>query len=183
MKSLFLIAGHYNADPGALSHGRDMKEADITIAMRDLIAFFVKMKSEGKIKIYKDDDTLNLRSVITWLNKTAVGENRIILDIHCNAHKGTATGTEVLIPPTASETEKRIAKLISMTTSLKLNIPDRGVKSKSQHSTLAIMKPKGINLLWEICFIDNPKDKEALQKNFTSLAEAIADILVEECLS
>lgn len=184
MKSLFLIAGHYIADPGALSHGRDMKEADITIAMRDLIAFFVKMKSDGKVKIYKDDDTLNLNSVITWLNKTAVGENRIIFDIHCNAFNGVATGTEVLIPSTgATETERRIAKLISMTTSLKLNIPDRGVKSKSQHSTLAIMKPKGINLLWEICFIDNPKDKEALQKNFTTLAESIADILVEECLS
>jgi N-acetylmuramoyl-L-alanine amidase len=184
MKPLFLIAGHFINDPGALSHGKELKEADITVSMRDLIAFFVKHKSQGKIKIYMDDDKLNLKSVITWLNKTAVGENRVILDIHCNAFNGVANGTEVLIPPTgATEIERRLAARICENTSRVLGIKNRGVRSKSQHATLAIMKPKGINLLWELCFIDNASDKKALMTNFATLAETTADILIEECLN
>jgi hypothetical protein len=61
-----------------------------------------------------------------------------------------------------------------------MGIRSRGVKSEKDtaRKTLAIMRPAGINLLPEICFISNRSDVSAYQANKDKVAEVIARHLI-----
>lgn len=179
MKKLILIAGHGGSDkgaPGVVYKGHKLWEADLNILVRNTIFDFVNYYAADypnlKIQTLKDDDSLTLQGVINWLNVGLTPtEDRIIFDIHFNAFNGTATGTETIIPLNPSQKERELATLIQTTSTNVMKIRNRGVKTedKTARKRLAIMRPKGINVLWEICFIDNKTDVEAFFDNLSEL--------------
>lgn len=174
---IYICAGHTNLkgstyDPGAIANG--YKESELTVQLRDLIA--EKLKAKGaKYKTDKDD----------WnLNQTIVGagtaEKDVVFDIHFNAAIPAATGCETLIADNHTTLEKAYAKLITDKTCEILKIANRKVKfeSSTRHKKLGIMRPKGVNMLWEVCFMTNKVDLDKYFKNIDLLATAIADILI-----
>ena len=167
---IYLLAGHSKTDPGAIGSG-GVKESDLAIELRGLIgAELTKLN----MPFVTDNDIDNLSQVIRKLNST---EKDVICDIHFNASSNpTATGTEVIIPDRSTANERMIAALICSSVALTMNIKSRGVKSEKDtaRGTLAIMKPSGLNLLLEICFISNKNDLELYQKHKHAIAFKIA---------
>jgi N-acetylmuramoyl-L-alanine amidase len=191
MIEIILIAGHGGKDrgaPGVVYKGHKLWEADLNILVRnaifDYINFYKSDYPNLKIKTLKDDDSLTLQGVINWLNVGLTPkENRIIFDIHFNAFNGRATGTEVIIPKNPSVKEQQLAAFIQQTSVNVLKIANRGVKTedKTARKSLAIMRPKGINLLWEVCFIDNKSDVDSFFENISELCMRQAKNILEHC--
>lgn len=186
---IIVIAGHGGVDKGARGvvwNGNQIWEADMTIAVRNLICeymgFVLNEYPEIKVKIIKDDDSHTLQGVINWLNsKVAPKQNRIIYDIHFNAFNRIANGAEVIIPDKATELEKKLAQMLQDVNVSVLKIKDRGVKpeSKTARKRLAIMRPIGINVLDEICFIDNMEDMEKFFANISVLVQKKARAILD----
>lgn len=181
MNKVIVIAGHSDSDPGAVANG--YREADLTKEFREMLITVLRyyQVDYGKqLTIKRDCDELSLARVVNWLN-SLTEKNRLILDIHFNAFNSHANGTEVFIPDNYSEDELELGRKISQCIADTLGVLNRGVKteSRSARKRLAIMRPKGINLLLEMCFIDNIKDIEKYHKHKTELAIRIGKIILE----
>jgi N-acetylmuramoyl-L-alanine amidase len=167
---IYLIAGHSKIDPGAIGAG-GVKESDLAIELRGLIGAELTKLNQ---KFVVDNDSDNLRKVISKLNTT---EKDVICDIHFNASSNpTATGAEVIIPDRRTASERMIAGLICSAMALTMNIRSRGVKSEKDtaRGSLGIMRPSGINLLLEVCFISNKSDLDLYQQHKERIANRIA---------
>lgn len=176
---IYLIAGHHNEDPGAVSKHTvgTIKEADLTKELRDLIyQYLVDIESINDIK--RDNDSTVLSKLISDLDKVITTED-LLVDIHFNAFNGKATGTEVIIPKLSSSIEKDLASLIAEHTSDILSISNRGVKGedKTARGKIGILKGKGHRILLEVCFMDNPKDFTSYMINKYILAAKIAELI------
>jgi N-acetylmuramoyl-L-alanine amidase len=189
MHKAIIIAGHGGNDPGARGiYYKDTQlwEADLTRLTRDGIAHALGVMMHDdpalKYRYIKDCDNLSLQGVINWLNNVVEKkENRIILDIHFNVFNKKATGTETFYPENALDIEKKLAGKISKTSSRIMGIANRGAKpeSRSQHKRLAIMRPVGINVLWEVCFMDNQSDVERFFNSFSALCLNVAKDIID----
>ena len=160
-------------DPGAIGVG-GVKESELAMELRDKIAHFITLKG---YKVTLDSDNNNLNQVIAGIKST---ESCVICDIHFNAGVPIATGTEVIVPDRSTAHERMIASLICSDMAVSMKIKSRGVKSEKDtaRKTLAIMKPSGINLLLEICFVSNKNDMAAYQASKDKVAEVIAKHLI-----
>ena len=174
---IYVCAGHTNTtaknyDPGAVANG--FKESQLAVQLRDLICSELTKLGVTNFKTDKDDQTLNETIFAAGTN-----ENDIILDIHFNAATPKAGGSETFIPVDFTEREKRIAKEVTDTTCKTLSIPNRGVKLENQtrHKRLGMMRPKGTNMLWEVCFITNKDEVMKYLTKINELAAAIAMII------
>ncbi len=172
----YICAGHTNTgnhyDPGAVANG--FKESQLTAQLRDLICTELKKLGVTDFKTDEDDDTLN-----QTIFAAGTSEKDIVFDIHFNAATPQACGSETFIPMEFTEREKRIAKEVTDTTCKILGIPNRGVKLENQtrHKRLGMMRPKGTNMLWEVCFISNKDEITKYLTKINELAAAIAMIL------
>jgi N-acetylmuramoyl-L-alanine amidase len=171
--NIYITAGHGGTDPGAIGNG--LKEADLTLELRDLIISKIKNK-----KVYSDANTDPLAKVLNWL-RSKISINDLIIDIHFNAGVASANGTEVLIPAKSSTFEKELALKLSNTISTTLNIKNRGVKTEldSARGKIGILNINCENILIEVCFISNINDITKYQKNKEILATNIAKIIDE----
>lgn len=168
------------------SNGKQFDEALEARRLAD--AIIAHQKKWYHLDTLTDDDTRSLAQVINW-QVANVNECYVCLDIHFNAaNSKTATGTEVYIAKHYTEAELELAGAFARMTSEVLGIPRRkgklltaGVKleNESQHTGLGILnKPhQAINLLWEVCFITNPKDVASYRKNFWLLVQKGSDLL------
>jgi N-acetylmuramoyl-L-alanine amidase len=102
-----------------------------------------------------------------------------VVEYHFDAATPQATGTTTLIEIDGDRLDKAFAKELSDTTSLILNINNRGVKSEAdtRHKRLALMKENGIVALHEICFITNINDLKNYHLKKKELAKAHAQII------
>ena len=170
-KSLFISAGHSDADPGAVGNGHT--EADIVLEFRDLLAD--ALEARGVAFDRDGDQRQNLPLSKAW---KLAAKHDIALEFHCNAfHKPTATGVETLGWPGHVEFGHRLCSAISET----LGIANRGAKGESsgQHSRLVFVS-RGGGIIVELFFISNPGDLAAYQRWKLQLAEMLADLLAVE---
>lgn len=173
---IYICAGHTNTqgknyDPGAVANG--FKESQLTVQLRDLIC--VELKKLG-CNFKTDEDTQSLNETIFY---AGTSEKDVVFDIHFNAATPQAGGSETFIPVEFTELEKKYAKLVTDKTCELLSIPNRGVKLENQtrHKRLGMMRPKGLNMLWEVCFITNKDEMTKYLSKINELAVAIALIL------
>ena len=173
-KTIFLCAGHHNNDSGAI--GIDgVKESDLTKELRDLIA------SELGDGVWLDSDGDHLSQVVMKIVSLSKEED-IVCDLHFNAYDSpSACGCEVIVANKARDVECELAQKLVDKISEVLGIKNRGVKteSDSHRGQLAMMRPKGINVLIEVCFITNENDLKSYLANKDKLASSIAEILKE----
>lgn len=170
---IFLTAGHYKRDAGAIYNGR--KEADETIRLRNAIATLL---SERGVNVWKDNDDWNLSRTINEISRFSKPED-LVCDLHFNAGGPSATGCEVYIPDNANAGEMDIAKALVNTIASVLSIRNRGVKTErdSRHVRLGMMRPPGRNVLIEVCFISNLKDMQQYDAFFDRLVGEITRVL------
>lgn len=172
-KTLFISAGHSDADPGAVGNG--YTEADIVLEFRDLLAGALRARG---VEFSKDGEPgQNLPLSQAW---RMAAEHDIALEFHCNAFiRPAATGVETLSHPHRMELGLRICKAISDT----LGIMNRGAKGEGsgQHSRLAFVSSGG-GIIVELFFISNPSDVAIYQLWKLQLAEVLADLLAEEVM-
>jgi N-acetylmuramoyl-L-alanine amidase len=178
----FVSAGHCNVqgpnyDPGAIGvNGR--KEADETVWMRDTVCDRILKK--GYSDLVRD---MNAESRQQYFQRIQTGTGSTVCEFHFNAFNGKATGVEVLVQRDADKMDLACAKELAMATAEITRLPLRrgGVisEAESHHGSLQIMREKGIVVLVEICFIDNPKDMEAYDLVKNQLAEVYANILIK----
>lgn len=168
VKTLFISAGHSDTDPGAVGNG--YAEADIVLEFRSLLAEALR----DKITFGKDGEqgeNLPLRDA--W---RMAAQYDVAVEFHCNAFSDPrATGVETLGGDAA------LGERLCRTISTVLGIPDRGPKGEAsgQHSRLAFVS-RGGGIIVELFFITNANDLVAYQKNKRRLANAVADVLLDE---
>lgn len=172
MAKVFLIAGHGGGDPGAVAN--NVREADLARELRDLMAAALRKKG---VLVMTDPDTLNLRGTIAWVRQHAEFED-VLVDTHFNAATPAATGAEVFIRRTYSDTEMQLAQRLASSLSDVQGIRNRGVKLESQtrHGRLGILH-SGVHCsaLLEVGFLTNAGDLKAYRANKMALSEALTD--------
>lgn len=177
MKKVYLIAGHHNNDPGAVSQhpelGGTITEAELTQELRDLV--FHYFVAHNELDPIKDNDAHTLQQVLNEINRT-ISRDDIVVDLHFNAFNGRATGVEVLIPTINSAIERSLATSICERLADIMQIRNRGLRREADtpRGRIAILHGTGHRILIEVCFKDNPSDMKAYWKNKHLVAEAIA---------
>jgi N-acetylmuramoyl-L-alanine amidase len=178
---IFLSAGHHSKatkirqDPGAVNKD-GVKEGDLTIELRDLVAKQLDLKG---VKYVKDSDEETLSA---YLQRIQTGTGSVVLEYHFDASdKPTPTGTTGLIEAEADRLDRAFAKELTDSTACVLGIRNRGVMTEAQshRGRLGLMREEGIICLMEICFITNPDDMKAYHANKHELAKTHADILIK----
>lgn len=171
-KKIFPIAGHHNADPGAVYNGR--KEAEEMKCIRDLIIDELKLRG-ADFEPDKDYETNTALQSRIKPNRTDV-----IIDNHLNAVSNEkATGCEVYISNNAGAMSKQMALELVNGISTILGINNRGVKTESQSARgrIGILNKPGIAALIEYCFLSNKSDMESWDKNKVQVAKFVAGVV------
>ncbi|NBO98820.1 MAG: N-acetylmuramoyl-L-alanine amidase [Proteobacteria bacterium] len=177
MKTLFIEAGHNNNDPGAVNSQLNLKEADLTKELRDLIYAHLQILGY-KHNIVLDKDAYNLNQTIAGF-KTAKDGQDVVLSIHFNAASPAATGCEVIVDDKANSGEKLLAAELINAVISELPIKNRGVKSETEthRGKIGIVNLNAKCVLIEVCFISNPDEIKAYQKVKGEIAKNIAKVL------
>jgi N-acetylmuramoyl-L-alanine amidase len=184
---VYLTAGHNltkeNKGTGAFSslNGKEYDEAKLNIEIRDKVADFIK-KSSPSTTVLTDDDRTLLRDVINWLflKKTS---SDISIEFHFNASTNeNANGVEVFVRDQYAVKAFTLGKEICKSLSGYWNT--RGVKfaNQGQHSTLPILtKPRGVNILIEVCFMTNMADMAIYELRKDKIAKEIGICIAKWC--
>jgi hypothetical protein len=109
----------------------------------------------------------HLRYKVQWLNEHYKPFD-FLISLHANsASEGGASGVEVYYSDDAPDIRRRQAEAASAALAAVLELPNRGAKPswKSQHPRLPILDSTKVPaLLFELGFITNPVDTEAIEK-------------------
>lgn len=169
---LCIDPGHGNAnrqanryDPGAVSNG--FTEADIVLTWA-LTGKWLAPQFGIEVFLTRDDDS-DPTPVGTRDDKAEAAGCDYLLSLHCNAHNGTARGTETFY---RDERDKAFGRIVQVAAVAAMGSRDRGIKheSVSQHPRLAIFDFDGPAALLEIGFLDNWSDRNAMLKRDTRIA-------------
>ena len=168
---IFLIAGHHNADPGAVNSTE--KESDLTKELRGLIHDAIR-ELNPSVQIILDYDADTLPQVISKVNRE-IQDGDILIDVHFNSFSnGSATGAEVLVKNGSPNLVRAAvySKIIANT----IGIKDRGAKTEAQshRSKLPILHGNGSRYLFEVCFMSNSVDMEKYHSRKLELAKNLA---------
>lgn len=170
IKTVFISAGHSDADPGAVGNG--YTEADIVLEFRNILANELEKLNVDFTMDGEPGQNLPLTQAIQYAKN-----HDLSIEFHCNAfHKPTATGCETLSSD-HFEFCTKLNELISTT----LGINNRGSKGEKsgQHSRLGFIS-KGKGIIVELFFISNPDDVHSYQINKFVLAKRMAQLIKDE---
>ena len=171
MKRVFVGAGHSRDDAGAVSADGKLREADLTLRIRDLIGCEIlgAVSTDG----YRGENE-PLRDSIA-IAKTCEGPR---IECHFNAAaSSTAQGVEALSLPELKELSQALAQSVAIVTKSPLR-GENGWKPQDsgQHSRLAFcLEAKGIIL--ELAFISNPSEMARYLAGEAQIARNIAGVL------
>jgi N-acetylmuramoyl-L-alanine amidase len=167
--SIYLSAGHSNADPGAMAFGR--READIAVEFRNLVSFYLLRAKVPHELDGQGTDNLPLAATV----KRTRQRTGVELEFHCNANENPqASGVETLSAPVNMALGGQICSAIAKA----LGIKNRGAKPENagQHHRLAFVQAGGI--IVELFFLTNREDVRAYDERKWVAARAVADLLI-----
>lgn len=171
---MFISAGHHKKDPGAVANG--LKEADLTIRVRDKVVKTIEAIMPGQVIIDKDDETLT-----QYLERIKPGNGSVVVEFHFDAaSNANASGTSAFYSDNASENSKAFARAMADVGATIMGIKNRGAHSEkeSHRGRLALVHEPGINCLVEVGFITNEEDLKKFNQNFDTLCHAYANIIM-----
>jgi N-acetylmuramoyl-L-alanine amidase len=168
-KSLFISAGHSDFDPGAVGNGHT--EAYIVLEFRDMLADYLSDKL-----VFGSDGDVGQNLPLRQAAKLA-SRHDVAIELHLNAASPGASGVETLSKPEDYNLGRKLCMAIADT----LAIPSRGAKPENsgQHSRLAFVSDGG-GVIVELFFVTNKNDLAAYQRCKHELAEAVANVLIDE---
>lgn len=182
MGRIFISAGHYLSDPGAVAFGTT--EAKEMMLTRDLIV--QELKAQG-VEFFSVPDDLSLAGTIQWINARA-RRGDVALEIHGNAFNGNSRGTEAFFVA-QNEQRKKDAELLLralLAEVPELNLPGRPLSRGAKPDTMTAAGRLGFcrniaiaSILIELCFVDNREDLSLLQNKRDRFAKGIAKGLIE----
>lgn len=169
-KIIVLDPGHGGRDPGAIADGIYEKDLNLRITAR----LYILLKNLGfKVKMTRTDDRyLSLGDRAKIANDVNAD---IFISIHCNAASSNkANGIETLYYP-GSDKGKILAGVIQHNMIDKLNMTNRGVKTRPDLFVLKYTSMPAV--LIECGFITNPEENKLLtaDKYRNDIAAAISD--------
>lgn len=167
-RSLFISAGHSDADPGA--HGNGLNEADIVLAFRDRLADYLG----NRITVMRDGNPGQNLTLTAAVKKAAAHD--IAVEFHCNAFSDpAATGVETLSGNGNRSLGKTLCNAIANVT----GIANRGEKGEGsgQHSRLAFVSDGG-GIIVELFFITNPDDVQRYMSHLDECVAAVGQVLI-----
>jgi len=175
LKSLFVSAGHSEVDAGASREydGRLFTEADIVLEFRDMVC--ERLEKSGVI--FERDGGVGENLPLIDAIKLAKAHD-VSVEFHCNAFTdGRASGVETL----SGDQHKALGERLCEAISFVLGAKNRGAKGEAsgQHSRLGFIS-KGNGIIVELFFITSPKDFKSYQKSKERLADAVANVLIQE---
>ncbi|MBD1210670.1 MAG: N-acetylmuramoyl-L-alanine amidase [Ignavibacteria bacterium] len=175
-KTLYISAGHSNSDPGAVNAKLNLREADLTRGLRNLVV--EKLTWMGAT--VRSDGTGTQNNERNTAIEEAAKCDGLKLDIHFNAGVEAAQGVEAF----SDASEKALAQKLAKAVADVLGSPLRGDagwkgRTESQHGSrgLAWLDRLPRSLLLEVCFISNPREIQTYLAKMDAVAQAIADIL------
>lgn len=178
--AIFILAGHHNNDPGAISPHTGEKEADLTKELAGMVTERVNQLAPD-IETWNDDPNDALNRVIAKISERITNKDALC-DIHFNSfHSSSATGFEVIVRNNAGQASRAIANDLCDTLPKVMGIANRGVKTESQtaRGRLAIVNLPGSAVLIETAFLSNPEDMAKYHENKHWVADEIARILIK----
>lgn len=170
MKSVFLSAGHSDADPGAVAFGK--REEDIGTEFRNIVSFYLLRAGVPHELDGQGTTNLPLREAVVKARKHPIG-----VEFHCNAAANPkATGVECLSAPKDAGLSADICKALAGA----LGLRNRGAKPEGagQHHRLAFVQAGGI--IVELFFLTNPDDLAAYEAKKWLAGKAVADVLIQK---
>lgn len=172
----FVSAGHHLSDPGAPGVGGAPSESRQAIRVRDKVVTHLTSRLGIRTIIDNDSETLS-----QYLARIQPGSSSVVVEFHFNAFNGKATGTEVLVGNDADRMDRAFAAEMAAAGATVMGIANRGVKTEaeSRRGRLGLMREQGIVALVEVCFIDNPNDMQAFERQFEALCSAYANVIAK----
>ena len=176
--TLYISAGHSDTDSGAVNKRLNLREADLTRGLRNLVVDKLELLGasvgmDGTDATNLDRDTAILRA------RSCTG---LKLDIHFNAATSTAIGTEVF----SDASERAIAQTLAQAVAGVLGTVVRGAdgwkgRTESQHGArgLAWLDRLPRSLLLEVCFLSNDAEIKKYLARMDEVASAIATVLLK----
>jgi hypothetical protein len=171
MGRVFLSAGRYYRDPGAVAFGTT--EAQEMMLTRDLIATILDSRGVNCLCV---PDTLNDAQTIDWINERATSED-IAVEIRLNQLNGIARGAEVYYLANNQIRQNQAEALLGSLLTAVPELPSRGAKPDSIHPIGALSFCREVqisSLVIGLGFIDNPEDLNLLLNYRQNFAEGIA---------
>ena len=166
-----ITAGHSNTDPGAVAGKR--KEADIAVAMRNLVAAALRAKGYEVLTDGEGLENQDLNRAIALVKRATA----CAVEFHMNASANpAATGVETISLPKDKALSQRISAVIAGVLGLKLR-GDKGWIDQSQSARGRLGYVNAGGLIVELCFLSNPQELAKLDASMERVAEAIAGAL------
>jgi len=164
-RKIAFCTGHYLKKPGAVNKHIGMTEFAIN-------SLFVKYLSEAATKRFYTARVLsdyNLIDKVKTLNQASFD---IVIDLHCNAFNGSASGHECLYWHKSYESRSLAQALCQAFT---INDNRGEVKLNGGNGSFFCSKTKAVAVVWESAFIDNINDLELFVMNLKKAANQIID--------
>jgi len=173
-KNVFLNAGHFTNDPGAIY--KDLKEADATRQVRDRVVSALQNYPD-MLTVYAVPDDLDLVESIAWVNKKATYlDGGFALDIHFNGAQ-PASGAEVFYFTGDSPSKALALKLLDPYIK-QTKLKSRGVKPDTASKAKRLGWIRDItcwSLLIECAFLQGDYDYIKTPGNLNKMANGIVD--------
>jgi len=181
MSQLHLIAGHTaeGPDKGAVRTIAGRQETEGVIAERLKLKIAAHIHNlTGKLPDMDSPRETTARTIARL--REQVKPTDIVLDIHLNATAEGIGGTECFIRDRHQTEAQRLGTALCSTTAAVLDIRNRGIKhpAQSARGTLGIFSLGCVVVLWEVCFLSNPADYNALIANENELCKKVAELMV-----
>jgi N-acetylmuramoyl-L-alanine amidase len=166
---VFLSAGHSDQDPGAISGG--LKEADLTILLRDVCARVLRACNVEVITDGPDHQNLSLPAAITQSRKTAGPK----IEFHFNAAANSkAGGCEALCLEKDVALASQLVEAVCKASGLR----NRGVKPPSESARKKLGWVTNGGIILEIAFITNPADIKLYQASLSYIVLELCKVIL-----
>ena len=173
-KKIYLDPGHGGSDPGATKGSRH--EADDVLKMA--LAVGKLLQAQGVEVKYSRTTDIDKKLAVRTSESNAWGAD-YFLSIHRNSATPDATGNEIWVIRTATQSTVEKAKKILTAVCAADGLRNRGVKKGApSYNNFAVNRNTNCaSALLEMGFISNVGDSAALDKHFDEIALGIAKAL------
>ena len=174
-RKIYLNPGHGGSDSGAASLGRKEKDDVLRLCLR---VKEILSAQDCKVRLSREKDVdATIKEACADANNWGAD---YFLSVHRNTASPDATGNEIWIYSKGNDAAVRKADTILSAVNKATGLKNRGVKRGAvSYTDFGVNKYTNMySSLLELGFITNRKDNDALDKNFESLALALAKALL-----